>query len=129
MQQWCRHTHKQNGIFIPGSGRFGLVMKAQAHGIAPDQPHLNIVAVKTTKRGEGNINEHFLFLRLDFIVGSINKLCVHVCMTILMYYTFICTFLATQTTSTSLLKFGCVLVSLLVFWLCVSILTHLLVVC
>ena len=68
MQQWCRHTHKQGGIFIPGSGRFGLVMKAQAHGIAPDQPHLNIVAVKTTKRGEGNINERFSFLRLDLLL-------------------------------------------------------------
>ena len=30
-------------------------MKAQACGIAPDQPHLNIVAVKTTKRGEGEL--------------------------------------------------------------------------
>ena len=55
MQQCCRHTHKLSDIFIPGSGRFGLVMKAQACGIAPDQPHLNVVAVKTTKRGEGEL--------------------------------------------------------------------------
>lgn len=42
-------------LFIPGNGRFGLVVKAQAQGIAPEQPHLNVVAVKTTKRGEGNL--------------------------------------------------------------------------
>ena len=40
-------------VHHPGSGRFGLVVKAQAHGIAPDQPHLNVVAVKTTRHGEG----------------------------------------------------------------------------
>ena len=40
-------------VHHPGSGRFGLVVKAQAHGIAPDQPLLNVVAVKTTRHGEG----------------------------------------------------------------------------